>query len=213
MVITLIRPLDKAGLLSSQKLIQFFDKIGKFFNGVLHREESIETKDIHHNIPQNGECSIRVVMGGWRDILFELHILHPMTVIFYLPMQADSFQHLLGTGVETSNIPMQFVIFDSFSRTEVVYFHDCCDGVPSQRMNWCECFIARPHSQMPMFFPPTIPLIALCHRSRWDGFCGRVEGLKEFRLIQFDLCKVVISAFYDTAERFFWVCKASSVRI
>jgi hypothetical protein len=47
-------PLEKAGLLSSDKFIKFFNKIGKFFDGVLYGKESIEPKDIHHYIAENG---------------------------------------------------------------------------------------------------------------------------------------------------------------
>lgn len=152
-------------------------------------------------------------MRCWRGILVELYILDPMTVILYLPVQADSLEHLVGSSVEAGNIPMQFVIFGSLSRTEVSYCDDCFGSVPSQSMNRRECFIARPESQMAMFFPSAIPLIALCNGSRYNGFCNIIEGFKEVGLILFDLCKVVIVTFYDAAESFFWVCNASRVRM
>lgn len=153
------------------------------------------------------------MVGSWCIIFLELYILDVMAHILYVPMQTDSFEHLFGTGMETGNIPMPFIVFDSLPCTEASYFHDCCGGVPAQVIQRSKCFLGRPEPQMAMFFASTILLIGLCAVCRRKGFGDVAQGGKEFWLILFDLCKIVIAAFYNAVERFFWVCRASRVRI
>jgi hypothetical protein len=54
-----------------------------------------------------------------------------MAVVLDLPVQADSLEHLLGRGLKTGDVAMNFVICFSLPPPEVPYFDDCCGGIPS----------------------------------------------------------------------------------